>query len=176
MKHSANITHSEILQIEKIPGINVQVTSGLRSGSKRLTSSNFGAVVKRRKTIFPTSLLNKIQNQSKQAKRPEPCQWGKDKEGKAVIEYCKFKNNEGRGINVCSKCCFVVNIEFPWLGASPDFLVFDHTEAKSFGIGEVKCPFSKKDVCIEEACKDKNFYLGIANGKIQLKLKTHNYY
>jgi hypothetical protein len=57
----------------------------------------------------------------------------------------------------------------------PDFLVFDHTEEKSFGIGEVKCPFSKKDVCIEEACKDKNFYLGIANGKIQLK-KTHNYY
>jgi hypothetical protein len=139
---------------------------------KRLTSSNFGAVVKRRKTIFPTSLINKIKNQSKQTKCPEPCQWGKDKEGKAIIAYCNFK---GDGINVCSKCGFVVNTEFPWLGASPDFLVFDHTEKKPFGIGEVKCPFSKKDICIEEACKDKNFFLNIANGKINLK-KTHNYY
>jgi hypothetical protein len=175
LKHSANITHSEILQIEKNTRDQSSSDTWFDERHKRLTSSNFGAVVKRRKKIFPKSLLNKIQNQSKQAKCPEPCQWGKDKEGKAIIEYCKFKNNERRGINVCSKCGFVVNIEFPWLGASPDFLIFDQTEEKPFGIGEVKCPFSKKDVCIEEACKDKNFCLGMADGKIQLK-KTHNYY
>ena len=50
---------------------------------------------------------------------------------------------DGRGVSVCSKCVFFINIEFRWLGASPDFLVFHHTEEKSFGIGEVKCPFSK---------------------------------
>ena len=99
MKNSTNITHSEILQIEKNTRDQSSSDKWFEERHKRLTSSNFGAVVKRRKTIFPTSLLNKIQNQSKQAKCPEPCQWGKDKEGKAIIEYCKFKNNEGRGIN-----------------------------------------------------------------------------
>jgi hypothetical protein len=70
------------------------------------------------------------------------------------------------------KCGFVVNIEFPWLGANPDFLVFDHTEEKSFSIGEVKCPFSKKDVCIEEACKDKKRFLGHSEWKNPTKKDT----
>ena len=63
----------------------------------------------------------------------------------------------------------------PWLGAIQDFLVDDHTEKKPFGIGEVKCPLSKKDICIEDECKDKKFFLDITDGKVQLK-KTHNYY
>ena len=46
--------------------------------------------------------------------------------------------------------------------------MFDHKEA-TFGIGEVKCPFSKKDFTIEEASKDKQFFLQNTNGKIQLK-------
>jgi hypothetical protein len=61
------------------------------------------------------------------------------------------------------------------LGASPDFLVFDGAEANSSGIGEVKCPFSKKDMTVDEACKDKNFCLQKLTGKIQLK-KSHNYF
>ena len=52
--------------------------------------------------------------------------------------------------------------------------MFDHKEA-TFGIGEVKCPFSKKDFTIEEASEDKQFFLQNTNGKIQLK-KTHNYF
>jgi hypothetical protein len=45
------------------------------------------------------------------------------------------------------------------LGRNPEFLGLDGAEANSFGIGEVKCPFSKKDRTIDEACKDKNFCL-----------------
>ena len=168
-KHSTSITHSEILHIEKNTREQSSSDKWFEERHKRLTSSNFGAVVKRRETISPKSLLNKIQNQSIHAKCPEPCQWGKDKEEKAIIEYCKFKNNEGLGISVCSKCGFVVNNEFPWLGASPDLLVHDPMEQKCFGIGEVKCPFSKKDVCVEEASKDKKFFLGIVNGKSNKK-------
>jgi hypothetical protein len=57
----------------------------------------------------------------------------------------KTKKQQGN-IDVFAHCGFVVNSRFPWLGASPDFLVFDGAEANSFGIGEVKCPFSKKGV------------------------------
>ena len=82
LKHSAIITHSEIIQIEKNTREQSSSDKWFEERHKRLTSSNFGAVVKRRKTIFPKSLLNKIQNQSIHAKCPEPCQWGKDKERK----------------------------------------------------------------------------------------------
>ena len=65
---------------------------------------------------------------------------------------------------------------YPWLGASPDFLIHDEYEDMSpFGLGEVKCPFSKKDQTMKESCKDPNFFLADIDGKIGLK-KNHNYY
>ena len=130
--------------------------------------------MKRRKQRFPKSLLANI-CKPKQSTCPKPCQWGKDKENKAIQEYYKFKKNEGKNVDVCASCGFVVNLKFPWLGASRDFLVFDCKEPTSFGIGEVKCPFSKKNLSIEDACNDKNFFLDKLNGKITLK-RTHNYF
>ena len=173
LRDSHTISQSEVLEIEKNTREQSSSDRWFVERGKRLTSSNFGAVVKRRKGMYPKTLIKKVQ-QSKHSNCPKPCQWGKDKEGKAVEEYFKTKKNQGRNVDVCVNCGFVVNENFPWLGASPDFLVFDSTEAKSFGIGEVKCPFSKKDISIDEACKDKNFFLENLNGKIQLK-KKHNY-
>jgi hypothetical protein len=46
---------------------------------------------------------------------------------------------------------FIVNPNFPWLGASPDFLINDSNEqASSLGLGEVKCPYSKRGSTIKE--------------------------
>ena len=78
-------------------------------------------------------------------------------------------------MKICSQCGFIVNPVFPWLGASPDFLVNDVQETSHFGNVEIKCPFSKKDTCIEQACEDQNFFLGLSNGKVSLK-KKHVYY
>ena len=36
----------------------------------------------------------------------------------------------------------------PWLGTSPDCLLYDPTESKPYDFGEVKCPFSKKEMTI----------------------------
>ena len=172
---SIKITQAEVLEIEKNTREQSSSDQWFNERQKRLTSSNFGAVVKRRKSIYPKSLIAKIKNSSKNSNCPKQCQWRKDKEKNAVVEYFKRKQNCGENVNVCSTCGFVVNLDLPWLGASPDFLVYDPTEASSFGIGEVKCPFSKKDVTIEEASKDKQFFLQNVHGKIQLK-KTHNFF
>ena len=48
-------------------------------------------------------------------------------------------------------CGFIVNPKWPWLGYSPDGFVNDNAKAI-----EVKSPFSKKDIPVEEACQDKN--------------------
>ena len=78
-------------------------------------------------------------------------------------------------MKICLQCGFIANPVFPCLDASPDFLVNDVQKTSPFGNGEIKCPFSKKDTCIEQACEDPNFFLGLSNGKVSLK-KKHVYY
>jgi hypothetical protein len=71
---------------------------------------------------------------------------------------------------------FIVNPNFPWLGANPDCLINDPNEqASSLGLGEVKCPYSKRDSTIKVACSDPNFCLVIKEDKIVLK-RNHSYY
>ena len=52
---------------------------------------------------------------------------------------------------IVEKCGFVVNPKWPWLGCIPDGFISE------FKAVEVKCPFSKKDMTIDEACLDKSF-------------------
>ena len=73
-------------------------------------------------------------------------------------------------LNLSNVCGFFVNPNFPWVGASPDFLINDPKEqASSLGLGEVKCPYSKRGSTIKEACSDPNFCLVIKEDKIVLK-------
>ena len=116
------ISRAEVLQIEQNTREQSPSDMWFDERQKRLTSSNFGAVIKRRKQMFPKSLLATI-HKSKQSTCPKPCQWGKDKEEKAIQEYYKIKQKQGKNVDVCASCGFVVNSKFPWLGASPDFLV-----------------------------------------------------
>ena len=144
----------------------------------RLTASNFGLVMNRRESIFPKSILHKQFNKRLSAKSPAPCAWGKDNEEIAILKYFEKLQGEGKSIHVCTQCGFLVNLETPWLGASPDCFLFDASESKPYGIGEVKCPFSKMNMSIEEACEDSSFFLTVRDDKYNrptLK-KTHSYY
>ena len=41
-----------------------------------------------------------------------------------------------------------------WLGSSPDAQMHDPDVASPHGTAEIKCPFSKADVTVQEACRD----------------------
>ena len=50
------------------------------------------------------------------------------------------------------------------------------TDMQEIGIGEIKCPYSKKELSIEGLCKDKDFCLSMINGKAGLrKGDVYNY-
>ena len=108
---------------------------------------------------------------SKSSSCPAPCKWGKQNETEALKQYVLHKQNS---VNAAS-CGFVVSQTSPWLGASPDFLIIDPTESTTVGLGEIKCPYSKRDETIDEACEDKTFFLSKVDGKFFLK-RNHNYY
>lgn len=87
---------------------------------------------------------------------------GLELEADAIWEYCQTKR-----VNHYP-CGFVVHPDAPWLGASPDGLVFDPEEEEAqFGLIEMKCP----NVASYVDCP----YLKANNGTMQLKV-THAYY
>ncbi|KAM3612131.1 uncharacterized protein V6R79_003324 [Siganus canaliculatus] len=56
---------------------------------------------------------------------------------------------------------FVIHPDAPWLGSSPDGIVFDPTESPPFGLVEVKCPNAKSYVDVG--------YLNMQSGTMRLK-------
>ena len=125
----------------------------------RLTVSNFGSVLKRRESIYPKTILNKQFYSNCTKTVPKPCLWGQNMEEIAIKEYLQKFEQNNHLIKACVSCGFIVNSQVPWLGASPDCLLYDPTECKPYGIGEVKCPFSKKEMTIDSACDDPTFFL-----------------
>lgn len=79
----------------------------------------------------------------------------------AVQEYCTLKN-----VNFFL-CGFVVHPDTPWLGSSPDGIIFDPSVRPQFGLLEVKCP----NVPSYVDCP----YLKIQNGELKLN-RSHAYY
>ena len=86
---------------------------------------------------------------------------GIDMEPVAVTEYCSLKN-----VNY-SPCGFIIHPDAPWLGCSPDGVVFDPSENPPFGLLEIKCPNIKSYV----DCP----YLKMSDGSLQLR-RQHKYY
>lgn len=82
-------------------------------------------------------------------------------EPKAIEEYCMV-----RDVNHYP-CGFVIHPDAPWLGTSPDGLIYDPKAEPVFGLLEVKCPNVKSYV----DCS----YLRVRDGVLQLK-NTHAYY
>ena len=137
--------------------------------SKRLTSSLFGRIINRSKSIQPKSLLDMIQKSGKTICTPA-LQWGRDKEKVALKQYLESYCDPKMKI---MECGLIINPRWPWLGASPDGLLID-TDRVAGGI-EIKCPFSKKDVNIVDACQEKNFFLEMSPCGPKLKT-SHAYY
>ena len=96
----------------------------------------------------PKSLLKKfVTNQSPKSNCPTPGKWGRDNEETAAQEYVKLKQHDQNG-TLCLSSGLIVNQSFPWLGASPDFLVCDtHEEASPLGLGEINVLGLHKERC-----------------------------
>ena len=75
---------------------------------------------------------------------PVQLKHGRENEVKARNAYI---SSTGLMVRLCG---LVVNPTLPWLGASPDGLVLDPLET-SFGILEIKCPYTYRLSTVEEA-------------------------
>ena len=146
----------------------------------RLTASYFGAIYCRRSDTPPQALVLQILG-TKQVTAPA-LEWGKAHEEVALQQYERYQHSVGHSHLFC--CCsgFIVSDEHPFLGASPDAVVYyDPDNDDSFGLAEVKCPYSVRFITPAEACSHKDFCsileTSTSTGQHQLKLKrNHKYY
>ena len=85
---------------------------------------------------------------------PKPMEWGKLNENQARDTYVEYMRSHGHPRITADICGLFVHKEKRWLGASPDACVYDPDDHYPYGIAEIKCPFSKANDTIEEACED----------------------
>ena len=115
------------------------------------------------------SIVASINETSTSTSRMSPSlKWGIDNEHVAH-EMCKSKRGEE-----VADCGLIINPSWLLLACSPNSIF--HREANPLGAIEIKCPFSNKEMTIEECCKDSSFYLKKnPDGVITLK-QSHVYY
>ena len=102
---------------------------------------------------------------------------------KAVKYGCKYEESAIKAYEQVMKehhvnfelkrCGLFINKEYPYIHATPDFLV--SCDCCGLGCGEVKCPISIKNGDFEEYSRKSTACLENVNGKLKLK-RTHNYY
>ncbi|XP_074611360.1 uncharacterized protein LOC141865898 [Acropora palmata] len=91
----------------------------------RLTASNFGAVLKRRKKDC-SKLVERLTS-SHGNLNVSSLNYGRDNEDIVADYYLQYQERNGhQGIKVFP-CGLIVNPKYSWLGASPDRIVYDPT-------------------------------------------------
>lgn len=142
----------------------------------RLTASIFGQVLSRKSTTAPDSLVLQIIQQKRFS--TAAVQHGIDNEQSAVNAYLTKQQGNGHLGVVYAPSGFVINPKWPFLGASPDGVVYDPTDqTQPYGFLEIKCPYTYRNITPIEACSSSSFYCYLDPNTRMPKLKeTHHYY
>ena len=76
-----------------------------------------------------------------------------------------------------TKSGFLINPSWPFLGVSPDGVVYDPSHHDNpYGFLEIKCPYCVREKTPLEAAADSSFYCAIgSDGDVVLK-RSHSYY
>ena len=169
-KVSLNVAGSERKRIETATRNQYSSTLWYKQRKCRLTALNFGVIVRRRITTPVAKLVQSLLYGN--IPNAVSLRWGNDHENDARQAYLKVK----KGI-ILTHSGLVIDETHGWLACSPDDLAQDTSldANNQFGLVEYKCPYSARDVTVEEACKQKNFMSRLRNNTVTLK-QTHHYY
>lgn len=95
-------------------------------------------------------------------------------EARAIQRYIQVMEHLGRRVVVFT-CGLVVPPSCPWLGATPDRVVYDPHKEPTFGLVEVKCPWSKTCDSLREALASEEFCVQLCGHIPELKVSAEYY-
>ena len=145
-KIAINLAESQ--QIEKRTVRQSLEPEWLFQRSKRLTASNFGKVVKRKRP--PTESFVRDIFVPKDLSKVSSICYGRQQELIVRSLYNRKMQKTCKQFTVFD-AGLVVNPSFPYLGASPDGKVYDPTEKDPFGLLEIKNPYTWRNHTMEKA-------------------------
>ncbi|XP_038064580.1 uncharacterized protein LOC119734986 isoform X1 [Patiria miniata] len=164
------LTEQEAVDLEQATVGQASCIHWFETREKRLTSSLFGKILKRKKAVNQSFLMSLFGFNSKADSSPA-VMYGKNHEDEAKMVFAE--RNPHLHVHNCG---FVVNPAFSFLGASPDGKVCDGGQT---GILEVKCPYSARGMMVREAVASiPQFYMVKStsdNSALALK-RDHDYY
>ncbi|XP_064473615.1 uncharacterized protein LOC135388167 [Ornithodoros turicata] len=147
------VTPAAAREVEKNTRQQRNSKTWLKERSARLTASNFGAVFKRA-TWSRKGLDNMLAQ--KDISRVRAVKYGVENEDTARDRYKAVLHSLDRNITV-SPCGLLVPPSQPWLGATPDGIVFDPKEETPHGILEIKCPYSLRSASLHDLSEEAFF-------------------
>ena len=139
----------------------------------RITASYFGSVFHRKPTTLPDALVLRIIDAKPFTSRAT--EWGKQYESLALKKYTEVQTQNGHVGLYCCRSGFVISDQYPYLGASPDAVVHDPSAESQFGLAEIKCPYSVRNMTPQEAAKSQSFFCSLEENELKLK-RTHGYF
>lgn len=170
-------------QIEEATRNQAQNKTWFRHRQCRLTASNFGSIIKRKKEDC-TKLVKRLTSSMSVNLNVRSLNYGRDNEDAVAQYYQSYQQNHGHPGTQVFKCGLVVNPKHSWLGASLDRTVYDPSATPSFGGLEIKCIESGKGMTpMETYCakrepdsgKKRPFCLMKESNKLKIDHK-HNYF
>ncbi|XP_078372649.1 uncharacterized protein LOC144656291 [Oculina patagonica] len=170
-EHVSNmtITEEEILETERLTRGQNKNQHWFDKRKQLLTASNFGKAAKTK--VEPSK---KIKAMLYANFTTEAVQYGIESEEKAAALYIREMAKEGVTVKV-EEVGLLQSKEKPFLAASLDRIVTNLITKEKWGM-EIKSPLSKAGMRVEDACKNKNFFLEkLSDGMIRLK-RNHDYY
>ena len=175
LEKEINVPSIQISQIEKDTKEQSHSKVWKQERKKRLTSSNFGYVVKRNPKIKVGPLVKNILYT--EFKGNKLTNIGLEKEEVTIGEYIRQNKEQNVDVKV-EKMGLVVSQGSPFLAASPDGKVLDQNG--NHGLIEIKNILYNKALSLTQAAKlksIKNFCLELDKDTNKVKLKkNHNYY
>ena len=170
-EHISNltITQEEIQETERLTRRQKKNSLWFEKRKTLLTASNFGKAGKTK--VEPSNKLKSILYSNFTT---DALQYGIECGPKAVKLY--IKEMRKNGVNVKGEeVGLLMSKEKPYLELALTELSPSKIQKKKWGM-EIKSPFSKAAMTVEEACKTKNFFLEkLGDGTVRLK-QNHDYY
>lgn len=173
VNQSVVLTKDEAIMLERETVHQSNCDKWFEERSKRLTASTFSEIMSR-KTKKHEKFLSRMTSASRCSvtKMPDSLRHGHENEDVAVKSYVDFMSNISHPVQVFVSG-LVVNPDFPHLACSPDRKVIDRMCHPHFGILEIKCPYSARELTPNEAVEyfkdDKSFSLKRERGSLVLK-------
>ena len=164
--YSLTITGEEIQETERLTRGQAKKNLWFEKRKTVLTASNFGNAAKTK--VEPSNKLKAILYSNFTT---EAVQYGIESEQKAVDLFIREMRKDGIAVSL-EEPGLSLSKDKPCLGASLDRVVTMSDTGKKWGM-EIKSPFSKAGMTVDEACKAKSFFLEkLANGLYNLKGTT----